>query len=196
MARKGACVDARTLGISRGVGWSEGSRPAGRTGGHREIRLARPSKPLHEFLIDFSDSPCALSTPLTVSKPSSSKDERDAAREEAPECSIPFPRSLPSAASSLAFMVLPAVDPLASARMLCSYALSGMVVSLAGLGDFPGQLRVRHPRPLPIANLPGGKARQRRALAALRAAAFHPRTASARLKSRQGHSCSTLSGPF
>jgi len=31
-------------------GWSEGRRPAGRSGGHGGIWLARPSKPLYEFL--------------------------------------------------------------------------------------------------------------------------------------------------
>jgi len=41
--------------------------------------------------------------------------------------------------------------------MLWSNALSGIMVSLVGLGDFPDRLRMRHARPLTIADLPGCK---------------------------------------
>jgi len=41
--------------------------------------------------------------------------------------------------------------------MLWSDALFGMVVCLAGLGDFPDRLRIRHANPLAIADVPGRK---------------------------------------
>jgi hypothetical protein len=52
---------------------------------------------------------------------------------------------------------VPAGYSLASAGMLWGHALSGMVVSLARLGDFPGRLRMRPSRPLTNAVLRGCK---------------------------------------
>src|SRR5690348_3137241 len=54
--------------------------------------------------------------------------------------------------------ICPADYSLASASMLWGYALASLVVSLAGLGDFPGVRSRRHVRgPLAIADLPGCK---------------------------------------
>jgi hypothetical protein len=56
------------------------------------------------------------------------------------------------------FVHVPAGYPVASAPMLWAYVVDGVVVPLAGLGDFPGLFRSRHVARTPaVADLPGCK---------------------------------------